>query len=132
MTTYYENGEFNSDLGQPILPIHDSKSNMNGTYPSCLTMKLIVYYDLNFKEVLGGGTDSGSKARYIYILELIKFYTKTHKTFQIQRVENILAIAETHIRDLTPNCAAWDNIEVKFEIQAIESANVTYNVSDLR
>ena len=66
MNTYYENGEFNSDLGQTTLPTSPSKSNFNWTYPSCLTMKLIVYYDLNFKEVLGGGTDAGSKARYMF------------------------------------------------------------------
>ena len=34
------------------------------SYPSCLTLSLVVYYDRYFKDGLGGNTAAGSVARY--------------------------------------------------------------------
>ena len=37
------------------------------SYPSCLTLSLVVYYDRYFKDGLGGNTAAGSVARYFLL-----------------------------------------------------------------
>ena len=44
------------------------------TYPACLTMSVVVYYDKYFKEGLGGNTAAGSVARYFIIVFIQKFF----------------------------------------------------------
>ena len=69
VNTYYNDGVTHNDPDLPVVPsTYQSKGTDNGTYPSCITIKLIVYYDLNFKEGIGGGTTAGSEARYVILL----------------------------------------------------------------
>ena len=66
VNTYINNGVTYSEPGLPFAPsTYQYNGTDNGTYSFCLTMKLIVYYDLNFKEGIGGGTTAGSEARYL-------------------------------------------------------------------
>ena len=41
-----------------------NSENAGQTYPACLTISLVVYYDKYFLEGLGGNTAVGSEARY--------------------------------------------------------------------
>ena len=64
--TYFNEGEFYTDPG---MNIESGNSKVTGqTYPACLTISLVVYYDKYFKEVLGGNTAAGSVARYFIIV----------------------------------------------------------------
>ena len=106
----------------------------NGSLPSCLTVKLVVYYDLNFKDGLGGGSNTASEAKYVCVFtntSFIIFYSTDiiYKDL-IQRVEEIIALAETHVHTFTPAGAAWENMEVKLDILGIDLAPVVYESND--
>ena len=72
VNTYFNNGEFYTNPG---MNIESGNSKVAGqTYPECLTMSLVVYYDKYFKEGLGGNTAAGSIARYFIIVFIQKFF----------------------------------------------------------
>ena len=50
------------------------------SYPSCLTLSLVVYYDRYFKDGLGGNTAAGSVARYSKISGM-NIKTKTTRRY---------------------------------------------------
>ena len=53
-------------------------------------------------------------------------------SIQLFRVEAILDIAKDTIHVFTPDGAAWEDTEIKLDIQGIDFADVVYEAGDSR